>query len=487
MRLATNPEWIPVDEVAARLSPVWVVALPLLALTALLVSPAEQRLSSVLVSSLVCLLVQWTMPLSRFRTDHYFSPVNIALLLLHMKIVLVPILLMAFGYENKISALVASNSSMEKAILVDTVAFFAFCLGLQLFSERPAVPPSILSQTPGTRFVVLFAGLGLVGLLLTFGSVGRFIEYFSDPAAVVEQQGSASWGDFFGTMLRPFFAFALVTWWAKVADQSRESSNIWRPALVGVVAAFGITIANMTFSFNRGAFVFPVLALVAVYSARIRRIPPALTFAGVAICVPVLLAIASFRSSSQLAQVVPTASREVVVSMSDLTESIVVYSGGPQLTGVFYESLNWGDRLYGGVTLISSLMSPVPILGKAFREQSGPLVYNRAIYGISGIDDQIPPFASELFGNFHVAGVVAGFLGLAFFLATMESWLKAADSTFIAFVIQYVAVWGAMLSVWSLSVYAQILFYFLGPVYLLVAVAQVRIWLRCNPVEGANL
>ena len=131
-------------------------------------------------------------------------------------------------------------------------------------------------------------------------------------------------------------------------------------------------------------------------------------------------------------------------------------------------------------------MSPVPILGKGFREESGPIVYNRAIYGISGIDDQIPPFASELFGNFHVAGVVAGFLGLAFFLATMESWLKTADSTFIAFTIHYVAVWGAMLSVWSLSVYAQILFYFLGPVYLLVAVAQVRIWLRWNPVAGAN-
>ena len=167
--------------------------------------------------------------------------------------------------------------------------------------------------------------------------------------------------------------------------------------------------------------------------------------------------------------------------MTDLAENVVVYCGGPQLTGVFYESLGWGDRLFGGVTLVSSLMSPIPILGKAFREDGGPIVYNKAIYGMSGIDDQIPPFASELFGNFHIAGVVAGFLGLAFLLATLESWTSVVGSTFGAFVLQYLAVWGAMLSVWSLSVYAQILFYFLGPVYLYLAVMQIRAWLRRAP------
>ncbi|MCX6605384.1 MAG: hypothetical protein NTV52_17560 [Acidobacteria bacterium] len=469
-----------------RLHPVWLASLPLLALAGLLWSQPEQRLLSVLLSASVCALVPWLLPQARFRTEAYFSPVNVALALLHLKLIAVPICLMNFGYQNKISALTPSLGSMEKAILIDTVAFVGFCIGLQFFSERPVnpgryslLPP--LSGTPGRGFVVAFALLGLVGLFLTFGSVGRFLEYFSDPAAVVDQQGSASVGDFLGTVLRPFLAFALVTWWAGVADESRESGNRWRPALVGVAAAIGITIANMTFSFNRGAFVFPVLSLVAVYSTRIRRIPLVLTFAAVAACVPMLLAVASFRSNSQLAKVAPTATRESEDFMTDLAENVVVYCGGPQLTGVFYESLDWGDRLFGGVTLVSSLMSPIPILGKAFREDGGPIVYNKAIYGMSGIDDQIPPFASELFGNFHIAGVVAGFLGLAFLLATLESWTSVVGSTFGAFVLQYLAVWGAMLSVWSLSVYAQILFYFLGPVYLYLAVMQIRAWLRRAP------
>ena len=350
-----------------RLNPVCLASLPLLALAGLLLSQPEQRLLSVLLSASVCALVPWLLPQARFRTEAYFSPVNVAMALLHLKIVAVPICLMNFGYQNRISALTPSLSSMEKAILIDTIALIAFCIGLQLFSERPVNPGRYsllpaLSGTPGRGFVVAFALFGVGGLFLTFGSVGRFLEYFSDPAAVVDQQVSASIGDFLGTVLRPFLAFALVTWWAGVADESRESGNRWRPALVGVAAAIGITIANMTFSFNRGAFVFPVLSLVAVYSTRIRRIPLVLTVAAVAVCVPLLLAVASFRSDSQLAKVAPTATRASTDFMTDLAENIVVYCGGPQLTGVFYESLDWGDRLFGGVTLVSSLMSPIPIL-----------------------------------------------------------------------------------------------------------------------------
>jgi hypothetical protein len=474
------------DSSPVRTGPLWVAALPFLAMAALYVSEPNRRLHSVLLAALVCLLAQWLLPQARFRVRNYFSPVNVALLLLHFKILLVPVLLMVFGYENRTTALSPAARSMEGAIVIDTVAYLAFCIGLQYSSSRRVNPGRFsllpaLSRTPGNGFVFAFAGLGVLGLFLTFGSPARFLEYFSDPAAVIDNQAGAGWGDFFGTILRPFFAFALVTWWARVADRNRGEGGHWRPILIGCVAALGITLANLTFSFNRGAVVFPLLAMVAVYSTRIRRISPVLTLAAVACCLPLLLALASFRGNSQLAQIAPTATREVQVSFGDLAENIVVYCGGPQLTAVFYESLGWGDRLDGGATLFSSAVSPIPILGKEFRDESGPAVYNRAIYGSSGIDDQIPPFASELFGNFHIAGVVAGFVGLSFLLAMFESWLLVVESTFGAFVIQYIAVWGAMLSVWSVSVYVQILFYFLGPVYLYLAAAQVRAWLRRSP------
>lgn len=471
--------------------PGWAVAVPLLVLPALLLCPPDQRLLSVLASAFVCLLVQCFLPRARFRANHYFSPVNVALALLHMKLLVVPVLLMAYGYENKIMALTASTRSIEGAILVDTIAYLAFCLGLQ-FAPGGTVTPGrfsllpALSQTPSSTYVYVFAGLGLVGLFLTFGSIGRFVQYFSDPAAVIDAQGGASWGEFFGTILRPFFAFSLVTWWSRVADKSRESGDTWRPVVAGLAAAVGITIANLTFGFNRGAVVFPLVSLIAVYSARIRRIPPVLTLAAVVVFIPVLLAVGSFRGKSQLAQVAPNASREVEVSVNDLTENIVVYCAGPQLTAVFYESLDWGNRLWGGTTLVSSVMSPIPILGKGFRDTSGPVVYNHAIYGTSGIDDQIPAYVAELFGNFHVPGVVAGFIALSLLLAMFESWLQTVKSTFGAFIIQYIAVWGALLAVWSVSVYVQILFYFLGPVYLYLAATHAGALLRRPPAPSIS-
>ncbi len=483
MKLFTSPLLVAAPSDDDRLSPAWSVAAGALALVGLLACPAHQRLHSVLISALVCVLVQWFLPQARFRTNHYFSPVNLALLLLQAKILIVPFILMMFGYENKIMALTATPASTEAAILIDTLAFAAFAAGLQLTAGRPARPGPFsllpaLSRTPGPEFILAFAALGFLGLVLTFGSIGRFIEYFSDPAAIVDPQAGAGWGEFFGTILRPFFAFSLVTWWARSVDQSRQSDGRWRPFLIGLATAAGITIANSTFGLNRGAVVFPILALAAVYSARVRRIPPAFTLVAVAVAVPLLLAVGSFRSNSQLAQYVPETSREVEVSSSELTESILVYAGGPQLTGVFYESIDWGRHLYGGQTLLSSVMSPIPILGKGFRDTSGPVVYNHAIYGVSGIDDQIPPFTAELFANLYIAGVVGGFLALAWLLALFESWITAVQSTFGAFIVQYIAVWGAMLTVWSLAVYVQILFYFLGPVYLYLAVLQFRGILR---------
>jgi hypothetical protein len=486
MRLAAGPMVAEERTMEGLLSPVWAAAVTMALIPALLASEAERKMLTLLAAALVCVLTQMLLPRARFRTEHYFSPVNVALLLLHMKILLVPVLLMVVGYENKIGALPASVRSMEGALLVDIVAYVAFCAGLQWFGGREpdagrfSLLPA-LSETPGLGYVAVFAAVGLLGLFLTFGSVGRLMEYFSDPASILGADEEASVGGFLGTVLRPFLAFALATWWARSADQSLATGIRWRPMAVGIVAAAGIAVANLTFGFNRGAVVFPLLSLVAVYSLRVQRIPPVLTFAAIGCCVPLLLAAGTFRGNSQMAKAGPGMTKDVEFSMAELAENIVVYCGGPQLTAVFYESLDWGEKLYGGQTLVASVMSPIPILGKGFRENGGPMVYNRAIYGTSGIDDQIPPFAAELFGNFHVAGVVAGFALLSLLLANAEAWLRAVESTFGAFVIQYVAVWGAMLTVWSVSVYVQILFYFLGPVYLYLAVGQLRALFRRMP------
>jgi hypothetical protein len=427
--------------------------------------------------------MQWLLPKCRFRVDHYFSPVNIALVLLLIKTVIAPILVMAVGAGNDIFVAVPSRRAMDGSVLIDTLAYIALCLGLtfapRMRQARRSSILAMLSETPGVTAVLVFAALGLLGFALAFGSPGKIVEYFLEPATLdLSPDQTASWNDLLGVLLRPFLAFALVAWWARSIDRPERSSSAWRHLLTGLVAAIGITIANLTFSFNRAAFVFPVVALVAVYSARIRRISPMVTVAAVAILLPVLYAVGNYRSN-RIAPASPNARENVFeASLRDASETVQAYTGGPPLQGLFLDKLGWGDRLYGGSTLLASALSPVPVLGKSFREGGGTDLYNRTLYGMSGLQDQIIPFAAELFVNFHAAGVLAGFFGLGLVLGRTHLWFNAVGSSFGAFNVQYVSMWCAMLAVWSLSVFAQIALYSLGPIYLYWAAMQARAWLR---------
>jgi hypothetical protein len=420
--------------------------------------------------------MQWMLPKARFRTEDYFSPVNLALVLMLLKLVVVPALIITVGAESRLVLFpLPSMRSMEGAIAVDLLAYVALCLGLSFTPARRSGGP-VLLPSPSPVFVAIFMGLGLIGFVAAFGSVGRMFQYFVEPSAVSDIQKELDgtiWG-LMGTFLRPFLAFSLVAWWSGIADHNR---GLWRVTLAGLLTAIGITIANLTFSFNRAAFVFPLVTLAAVYSSRIRRVQAAWAVAVAALALPLLMIVSVYRSNLMRGH--ETAADDAIQSVAqDASETIQAYTVGPQYTGTFYDYVGWGRHLYGGSTLVASALSPVPVLGKGFRETNGPALFNRSIYGIAGIEDQILPFNAELFANFHGVGVLAGFIGLGILLVKFEHWFQTSASTFSAFALQYAAMWTAMLAAWSLSIYAQILIYFFGPIYLYVAASHCREWLR---------
>ena len=437
-----------------------------------------------LIAAPVYAFMQFVLPKCRPRLDHYLCPVNIALFLMFLKLILVPCLIMAVGAESKILSALPSFRSMEGAIQIDILAYIAFCVGLTLSSEeiiRPssAILNSALSQSPSGPIVLIFAGLGIVGFAAAFGSPARIVQYFLEPSAVVDIQQELD-GTLFGllgTILRPFLAFSLVAWWSRISDRMEENGSIWWPTLVGLIAALGITIANLTFSFNRAAFVFPLICLVATYSARIRLIPIGFTMIVAAAALPGLIAISTYRSNLMAGAEGNSGNSTVAETVRETSETIQAYSGGPQFAALFYDRLGWGNTLYGGSTLIASALSPLPILGKGFRDNNGPAIFNRAIYGAAGFEDQIIPFDAELFANFHAPGVLLGFVLLGLILSYAQRLFAAAQSTFAAFSIQYASLWAAMLAAWSLSIFSQILIYFFVPIYFYLATLQLRKWI----------
>jgi hypothetical protein len=196
------------------------------------------------------------------------------------------------------------------------------------------------------------------------------------------------------------------------------------------------------------------------------------------ILLPILFAVGNYRASMMAVTGAATGDSPFQTSLRDVAETAQAYAGGPPLAGLFLDHVGWGDRLYGGSTMVASVLSPVPVLGKSFRESSGSALYNRTLYGMPGFEDQIIPFSAELFVNFHAVGVLAGFFGLGLLLGRAHLWFAAVGSSFGAFVIQYVAMWCAMLAVWSLGIFSQIAIYFLGPIYLYWVAVQTRQWLR---------
>ena len=469
------------------LHPGWTLILPFLALTFLMLCPKERLLYTSLISTTIYALMQWIFPPCRLRIDHYLCPLNIAIVLMFLRLAAVPMLVMTTGPESRVLSVLPSLNTMEGALLIDTLAYTAFCLSLALAPRRLMMPRSpviahLLSETPGRKMTWSFAAIGMLGFFWAFGIPSNLLLYFSDPDQIAELHKTleGTWIGLFSTILRPFFAYALVSWWSRVADESiaqktRKGAS-WRPVIYGFVAAVGITAANLTFSFNRAAFVFPLICLTAVYSARVRRIPFGATVMAIVIFLPALIAVETYRAGFQPGAKKIDITLESVIG--GLSENIQAYSPGPQYAGLFYDKIGWGEHLYFGSTIRDSIMTPVPLLGKSFRETNGPALFNFALYGVHGIEDQIIPYAAELFANFHAPGVIAGFMLLGLFLSQAERWFYAAPSTFAAFSIQYVSMWAALLVVWSISVFSQIMIYFFCPIYFYLAVFHARAWLR---------
>jgi hypothetical protein len=158
----------------------------------------------------------------------------------------------------------------------------------------------------------------------------------------------------------------------------------------------------------------------------------------------------------------------------DPLDTIQMYGAGPQYMGFLLETSRWGTRPLLGATLFPSLVEPLPILGRAFREYSGPVIYNEMIYGTREIFDQILPFSGELFLNFNVVGVILGFCGLAAVTRWLQRSFERASTSLEVYIWQYTAVWVLFLVIGSISVITQILFYFFWPIYLWCASKHFR-------------
>jgi hypothetical protein len=423
---------------------------------------------SILAFGVVPLLLHRVRPLRRTP----ICPLNWALFAFFLQLVVVPLLVCFFGPAQSTLPELPSQAAINIALLLSGLAFAAFGIGYHVMAGRSRASDSGPRPRPwptsSPALVAFYLGLGILGLVLTFHNLDSILGYFANKNSAAPQTvEDHSVSKVAGVVLRPFLGFVCVIAWCNWIDRGRR-----RPAaLIGATAfaAGAILISYGTFAYNRGSFVTPLVALLAVYGMRVGRLKLRWLLVLGVVGAVLLTAFRVYRASDvTLGQaVVNSQQRQQIAAKTSVNKELQLYAGAPQFTGFLLAKTDYAGNLRYGKTIVASAMSPVPSLGKSFRPDSGTELYNRLIYGNLPVVDQVIPFQGELFINFHVPGVILGYLLLGLVLQRLQRGFELAPTSLQAFSWQYAATWTAYLVAGSVAVISQIFIYFFWPIYAL--------------------
>ena len=449
----------------------WVLAINAVALIAFAAAPAAKEYPLAAFGILAFMFVQACLPACRIRVSTPVCPANIAQGYYWVQLVLVTVLVGHFGFSQGVLPHLPSRSALDRAIVVHVVSYLSLCVAYQCWSGARAEEGRARRSTlRGTAYLIVpFAVLGLAGFLLAHGGLGGFVDYLSSPVEErLRAEEATTLPRAAGTFLKHFLGFAAVlawSWWLGKAPRRKVS-------IVAVTAAVVMVLLLANFNYNRGTMLGPIVALAAAFSRHVWRIP----FKGVVLAGALALCLAFvfgwYRSTDLAVSELSVSAVTERWRTEDVVEFVQVYASGPQMTAYLIESLE--GRLYYGKTLLPSLVYPVPVLGKPFRDISGPVIFNELIYGETATLDQVIPLAGELYMNFHLIGVIAGGALLGGVLARMQGKFVTAPNPVESYAWLMMALWTVFPG--SLSVASQIYVYSFWPIYAYFAVRKLWSW-----------
>lgn len=448
----------------------WVVAINGAALIAFMVSPGAREHPLAVVGILAFLAVQACLPACRLQTTAPLCPANVAQGYFWIQLVLVTVLIGYYGPTQGSLPYLPSKRAIDLAIVIYVVGYLSFCAAYQWRSRPSEAPGPREGSAPGSAYLIVpFAVVGLAGFLLAHGGVAGFGEYLSSP---IEQRLRAEDPTTLpaaaGSFLKHFLGFAVVlawSWWLGRAPRRRGP-------IVAVTAGVVIALLIVNFNYNRGTMLGPLVGLAAAFSMHAWRVP----FKGVVLAGGLALSLAfafgSYRASELDIHELSVSALAETWDSEGVVDFVQMYALAPQMSAYLIESLE--GTFYYGKTLLPSLVYPVPVLGKPYREVSGPVIFNELIYGETDTLDQIIPLAGELYVNLHLLGVVLGYGLLGVLLAWLQGKFMAAPNPVESYAWLMIALWTAFPG--SLSVGSQIYVYSFWPIYTYFAVKSLRSW-----------
>ena len=448
----------------------WVLTINAIALIGFACGPVAQEYPLAIVGILAFLFVQAFLPACRIYVTAPLCPANIAQGYYWIQLVLVTVLIGYFGFSHGTLPYLPSKNALNLAIVLHVVGYLSFSVAYQCFGRAIVGRTQRHESTPSAAYLIVpFAVLGLFGFLLMHGGVAGFIEYASSPTEhrlradeATTLQGAA------GNFLKHFFGFAVVlawSWWLGKAPRRKVS-------IVAVTAGALLVLLVANFDYNRGTILGPIVGLAAAFSAHVWRIP----FRGVILASVLALSVAFsfgwYRSTDLDITELSDSAVADTWNTEDVVEFVQIYASGPQMSAYLIESLE--GKFYYGATLFPSLVYPIPVLGKPYRDISGTGIFNELIYGDTDSVDQIIPLDGELYINFHLAGVVLGNVMLGCFLAWLQARFVAGPNPVESYAWLMMSLWAVFPG--SLSVMSQMYVYSFWPIYSYFMAKRLRSW-----------
>ncbi len=462
-------------------------------------APNLDQIPFVALSASLFGIVPLAFPKARLYTRQPTCPLNWAIALFGLQLVIAPTLMVDFGVVRETLPLLPSSGYIDLAMSLQCLAYLAFVGGLHL-SRRPTVqasgPEPVTSRTaPKARseqvtIALSFLGLGIIGLGIRFPSFSDLLAYFSGHAplpAFFTDTTTSSVSTAISTYLLPCLGLGVVLIWCRLARVVSRRNMWW---LVPLIVGSGLVSigAYSLFTYNRALGFYPLFALIAAFSLRVRRIGFGLLLVVGSAALVLLLAFGALRDAYYrtngnelaLSSVGPAS-----VNNSDPNTFIQTYANGPQFLAFVLANPPNGGRLFFGSTIASSVLQPLPRIGHLVTPGSGGTIYNALIYGRNGVHDQLLPVVGELLWNFSVPGVLVGFTLLGYGIARIQQRFLASKFLSSAFGWQYVGMWIAFLIVGSVEPVAQTVVDFLPPIILVLMINKTAT--RSHTRGGATL
>jgi hypothetical protein len=268
--------------------------------------------------------------------------------------------------------------------------------------------------------------------------------------------------------LRPFLLTGIVMVWSRAIAPRSGRRDWFAIGTVSVLSVVAVILVGATYSFNRSSFIVPLVAMASSFSWHVRKVSLGVIVAGALVMVPASLFLGVYRSDTVSAADI-AADADVAAVLADRVDPETIfqmYALAPQFLGFLLEADSESTGVFTASTPLASMLSPLPIIGKPWRDDSGTFIYNRLIYGRSDIIDQIVPCQGELFLSLTIVGLAAFFAALGASIALLQKAFVESRGVFGAYAIQYIAIWCAFLIQGSLGAVSQVLIYFCTPLYI---------------------